>query len=162
MKSFRLYFPRRNVAPERVVSNYEPAELACFREQFVPVAKGYRRYASLGPTLIVVGFACVFLSMAFPILSFWLVGGIFFCFLVGMFVSLPQVVECPACQNMLETDIGSYCPECGARAIQRDISSGKRSCASCGKALRRGRRNSRLYTIRACTHCGVLLDEKGI
>jgi hypothetical protein len=33
-------------------------------------------------------------------------------------------------------------------------------CKACGKSLRRGR--GRHYKIRACTHCGLMLDARGL
>ena len=74
---------------------------------------------------------------------------------VGMFSLLMRAYDVE-----IDQIIGPYCPECGAKALQRDWFR-MPSCSSCGKEMRRGK-GGRRYGIRNCTHCGVPLDKKGI
>src|SRR5262245_686633 len=82
---------------------------------------------------------------------------------LGAMISAPRLV-CPGCSNELEpTVFGSYCPECGVRQLNPgDWYRGPR-CAACKEVLHPGGgRRGRNYTIRVCTHCGLVLDDKGI
>lgn len=161
MKSFRLYLRPPVITPRRVVADYRPEELTRFREEFLPIAERYRRYGRIGYSLVFLGATCILSSWAFPRFFSWLLGGFFACWLaIMLLVFLSPVPKCPACHNALDQGIGAYCPECGAHAIQRASWFLAPSCSSCGRAM--SRRKARHYTIRACTYCGVPLDEKGI
>jgi predicted RNA-binding Zn-ribbon protein involved in translation (DUF1610 family) len=163
MKSFRLYQSHKALAPAKFVSDYKSEDLESFRITFQPIAEHYRHWGRI------IGY------VFFPILiSFWLLAIIFptflaygvCCFMVGCFALILLVAyvrpspNCPACHNALDKDLGEFCPECGARAVHRDNWMMRPSCASCGKGLTRGK--ARHYTIRACTRCGVFLDDTGI
>jgi predicted RNA-binding Zn-ribbon protein involved in translation (DUF1610 family) len=67
---------------------------------------------------------------------------------------------CPACKKRLEPANGFYCPQCGSDKFE----SGRRAyCPSCDNRItEEDGDSSRSYLIRGCTHCGVLLDEKGL
>jgi ribosomal protein L37AE/L43A len=70
------------------------------------------------------------------------------------------LLNCPACHNRLDVGFGEFCPECGARALQRGGSCFQAQCLVCGRTLSRG--ESRHYKIGTCTHCGVMLNEDGL
>ena len=92
----------------------------------------------------------------------WFVGAFIICWLVMVIVAITQSsLECPACHGDLNSrELGSFCPECGAIGLKPSGWFKAAHCDSCGKSLRRGK--SRQYRIRACTHCGLILDEKGL
>jgi hypothetical protein len=161
LKSFRLYLSRRAVAPRRVVADYQPEELARFREEFQPVAECYRRHVRIAYALMVPAGACIILCWAFPAVLSWFMMGFFACWLSLLVLAfLSPVLDCPACQNALDQGIGAYCPECGAHALQRGDWFRAPCCSSCRRKIQRGK--GRHYTIRSCTQCGVPLDARGI
>lgn len=163
MKSFRLYLGtgRRVVPPARVAADYQPEELARLRAEFQPLASRYRRYRCIFAICVATFMICVLLCMTFPKYESYYGVCAFTSWLAGILLAIGSpVLECPACHNALDRRIGAYCPECGAHAIERDGWFTAPSCLSCGKKLTRGK--GRHYTIRACTHCGVMLDDKGI
>jgi hypothetical protein len=105
--------------------------------------------------------ACVTLAMIFPDYLSWF--GV--CWFISwstvvLLVILSPVPNCPACHNALDQGLGDYCPECGARHASAWRLVHAPSCLSCGKII--SRRRGRQYKIRACTHCGVPLDDKGL
>jgi hypothetical protein len=158
MKSFRLH---RTAPPIRYVTDYKPEELAEFRAAFRPVAERYRCRMRMGLVLIFFTAAFVLMSLVFSEF-FW--AGSFACWLASVLVaSLSPVPDCPACHNPLDKGVGPYCPQCGARALQRGDWFHVPSCTSCGRKLfRGGKGGARHWRIRTCTHCGVYLDENGI
>ena len=161
LKSFRLYFGRRVVLPDRVVADYQPEELARLRAEFRLLAQHYRRCRCIGAICVAIFMICVLLFMTFPKYEFYYGVCAFTSWLAGILLAIGSPVpNCPACHNALDQGIDTYCPECGAHAIQRDGWFTAPSCLSCRKKLTR--RKTRHYTIRACTHCGVMLDDKGI
>jgi tRNA(Ile2) C34 agmatinyltransferase TiaS len=87
-----------------------------------------------------------------PVLIFWLVA-------LGSAMSTPRLV-CPGCCNEMERSFGRYCPECGNSHLQPGGWFRAPHCRACGKSMRRGK--GRHYKIRACTHCGLMLDDGGL
>jgi hypothetical protein len=70
-------------------------------------------------------------------------------------------LKCPACHNRLVSRRWeNYCPECDSDRLEAGNWYRAWRCNDCGKRLISGK-GGRRYKIRACTHCGVLLDEKG-
>ena len=86
--------------------------------------------------------------------------GLLSCWLVclGAIVSARQLI-CPGCDNLIDA-IDRYCPECGGTPLIPGGLFKTPECTVCGKKLRFGK--SRSFRIRACTHCGVMLDEQGL
>ena len=68
---------------------------------------------------------------------------------------------CPGCLNNVEDSRGSYCPECGSHSLQPRRWFRFPHCTGCGKIMSNSRAG-RLYKIRACTHCGLRLDDNGV
>jgi hypothetical protein len=149
----------------RVAADYSDEERERFREVFAPRAARYRRYSRL--SLLIAG--CAFLGwMAairfLPGFGLEWVCGILFLGLLGLVVfgrfSQPSL-ECPACHNDVDSRrLGRYCPECGSDRLQTRSWPLAPKCDACGAVMRRGK--SRGYSIRACTHCGVPLDDRGV
>lgn len=68
-------------------------------------------------------------------------------------------LTCPGCHHPFLSEMDECCPQCGAPGLE------KRSkrvwhCEFCKTKLRTGK--YRNFKYKACTHCGVLLDEKGL
>jgi hypothetical protein len=160
MKSFRL-FSETPKPPQRYASEFPPEELSRLRDIFRPAATRYRRYMRVAYMVIGISFACILCGTVLSKTLFPWLGGFFFCWLTLLFVAfLSPIPGCPACHNRLGEGFGAFCPECGARALQPGSWFRAPQCSSCGRAMRRGK--SRGYSIRACTHCGVMLDERGL
>jgi hypothetical protein len=150
---------------------YSPEELKQFREIFAADLKQYRandrRYANPVLVMFLAGFAavvCSFVISQHPI--HWLLGvGIFlivagFIALVVAASSLQKNLTCPACHNVFLDNIDKCCPECGSVSLDPADWLGARHCRACGKNIRSGK--NRNFRYKACTHCGVLLDVKGL
>jgi hypothetical protein len=153
---------RKITPPAREVADYSSEERNRFREAFGSIAAGYRRHARIAYSAMGAGAACVLLGMILPKFAFpWLISSIFIVFFVvlGSAMSAPSLV-CPGCSNYIEHSFGPYCPECGKKQLQPGSWSGQRRCIACGKTMGGGK--ARGYTIRFCTHCGVMLEEKGL
>ena len=161
MRSFRVYRREPVVVPAREDADYSAEERNRLRDRFSPIALRYRRririeYCAVG------GFIA---GLALAIILPTSVSGLFIvlivlCWLVmfGAILTAPRLV-CPGCSNEME-GFGRYCPECGKPELQ---TGGWLSCPRCAVCCKRLRRNKvRNYRIRACTHCGLILDEKGL
>lgn len=93
--------------------------------------------------------------------AFWVVG-------VGMAL-FGLKLACPACHKRLTPAKGRYCPQCGSDQFDggSHLRGARQSryafCPSCEGTIYDGD-NERppTYLLRGCTHCGVLLDEKGV
>lgn len=157
MKSFRLYRP---IPVERFVSDYSAEEREGFQEKFRPVADAYRRRMRKALLVLGASLICGIFSFAIPTSHpGWGVGGIMACMLVLLFFTTARC-ECPGCHNDLARGLGAYCPECGARSLQQNKWLGTGYCLSCGKELLQGKGHR--YKVRACTHCGLFLDARGL
>jgi RNA polymerase subunit RPABC4/transcription elongation factor Spt4 len=154
------------------VGHYSPGELNQFREIFATDLKRYRaidrRYAYQLLVVFLVGvaaLACGYLLPSQPP-NKWLLG-VGIVLIAGVLVSvavaassLEKQLKCPACHNLFIDDIGEHCPECGSASLARGGAFGALHCNSCGKKLITGKNRS--FRYKACTHCGVFLDEKGL
>jgi predicted RNA-binding Zn-ribbon protein involved in translation (DUF1610 family) len=134
-----------------------------YRELFAPIAQKYRtniRYIQvifiISVVILVTGFFLLRHFMG------WAMGGFFVCWLAILILVCTQPrLECPACHGDLNSrELGSYCPECGAAGLKPGGWFQAPYCESCDKSLRRSR--AQRYRIRACTHCGLMLDETGL
>ncbi len=148
--------------PSRFVTDYKMDEVARFQEEYRPLAAKYRRHQRIGIFGVAVFFLCIFLSMILPKTLFiylWAAGMCSWIFTV--FFASQLIPKCPGCHNSPAGGFGAFCPDCGHRALELNDSwfYWSPTCRSCGKRMRGGR--GRSYKIRTCTHCGLLLDEKG-
>jgi predicted RNA-binding Zn-ribbon protein involved in translation (DUF1610 family) len=144
-------------------ARYTREETSRLQQMFAPIPKRYRRHArTAGVALIGFMLWILLLLLVFrPSESAWgFLVPAFICWVVGLaaIVSAPALL-CPACKERLDRDVGRYCPECGSHELQAGDWLRSPHCLSCGRHLRRHR--TRHYKIRACTHCGLILDEKG-
>jgi hypothetical protein len=161
MKSFRLYLREPVVAPERYVEQISSLECEQLLKAFRPAAHSYRRAQNVAGVFFVGFLVCVAVSFVLPeSTTDWKIGGAFICWLAGVSVIMLSPLRCPACRNnLLAPQLGPYCPECGARALKE--SDDPSHCSGCGRDIR-FRKGGRCFHIRACTHCGVRLDERGL
>jgi hypothetical protein len=149
----------------RVATDYSPEEQARFRDVFAPRAARYRRYSRLTLLIAASAFVGWFLAIRFlpPRGLGWICGVLFVGLLASVvysWISRP-LLECPACYNHVDSwPPGRYCPECGSDHLRTRTWLLAPKCDACGAVMWRGK--GRRYTIRACTHCGVLLDAKGV
>lgn len=160
MKSAHLYLREPVAVPSRIATDYRPEEVAAFREQFAPVVERYHRRWRIAMFGLAAFFAFIVIGIALPkhlFAYFWLAS---ICSWLFIFFAAPRTPDCPACHTKLDADFGAFCPECGSRSLQRGGWFRSPRCDACGKSMRRGR--GRHYKIRACTHCGVMLDERGL
>ena len=127
---------------------------------FLPQATRFRKRQVAAFAAMLGGIVLAWLAMAFPeAYAVWFgVPGIALIALalVGM-LALPRL-ECPSCRHDL-TRLERYCPRCGAPSVELRPFRGNR-CGSCGKRL--GPNKARSFPIRFCSHCGVLVDRKGV
>ncbi len=162
MKSFRLYTSEPIAVPQRLAPDMPPDERARLREAFRPSARRYRRVGriELGIFSAAIGFVLLGMMLPKP-LSGWMLAGFMTCWcaILATFLLSPSLA-CPACANKLEQGFGPFCPECGAGALGPAGFFRAPHCAACGRDMRRGK--GRHYRIRACTHCGLWLDDKGL
>jgi len=153
------------------VGDYSPEELKQFREMFAVDLKQYRatnrRYANPILVVILVGFAAIFCSFLLSqTLIRWLLGAGICLIAAGVIIiaiaasSLQKKLLCPACHDLFIDEIGECCPECGSASLESGDWIGTQHCNACGKNLRIGR--NRNFRYKACTHCGVFLDEMGL
>jgi hypothetical protein len=148
---------------ERCVADYTLDERAKLREDFQPIAEEYRhanRFSSIGFLTCGLGMMSLFFFLgksSIPWVLIPFLSGIGF--FIWILSKIPPLI-CPGCNNYLDGRFGRYCPECGSDRFQRGSWFQPSYCPACGKWIGRGK--DRQYDIRACTHCGVMLDEKGV
>ena len=162
MKSFRVYLREPTTPPLRLVTEIPPEEQVELRESFKPLARQSRRSRRIAEIIIAVAFGCVLLGFVVPKAYFpWVMGGFFVCWvtLVSMTFFSPPLL-CPACHNKVDAGFGLFCPECGARALQPGSWFRAPHCSVCGREMHRGK--GRHFSVRACTYCGVWLDDEGL
>jgi predicted RNA-binding Zn-ribbon protein involved in translation (DUF1610 family) len=166
MKSFRLYRQPSPSIPAQLATDLSPGERTRLQQAFRTAAASYRHrqrmcsYALFG--FFGWGVAFMFFGGVLHVAWVrWLFVPAMICWMVffGLPITAPTMA-CPSCGNDMEHRFGRYCPECGADGLQRAPWLPNNECISCGKTLRHHK--GRHYKIRACTHCGLWLDEDGL
>ena len=170
---YRLSLSVSSGRPAGFTDDAWPRERTPFLISFRPRAERYRRRRRLGLYLMFgfmlggIGLANVNLPdsarfSAFALLVLAWLGAV-----VTLLFGLK--LRCPACRNRLEPAKGLYCPQCGSDQFQHGVHRRKSSnanhryCPSCDNTIEEeDGDSSRSYCIRGCTHCGVMLDEKGL
>jgi RNA polymerase subunit RPABC4/transcription elongation factor Spt4 len=146
-------------------------ELHRYQETFAAELKEYRaserRFALPVLAIFLVGFAAIFCSfLLFKPPSLWLFVTGFVLVAIGLILIavtatiFQRKLICPACRHHFIEEINDCCPECGSPALGSPDWRGARHCNFCDKDLVSGK--NRNFKYKACTHCGVLLDEKGL
>ena len=145
-----------------MTSHYTAEESERLRRAFSPLAKSYRRHSNIALAAAVAFMFCTSLGMLFHIHVLIVVAAASMCLIVflGAGVSQPALV-CPGCQGRLDRGLGRYCPECGSSQFQHGEGFKAPHCGACGMRVTYGRQR-RHYRMCACTHCGLMLDEKGL
>ncbi len=161
-------------SPAREPAGYSAPEREQIQRDFAPQAAKYRRQKHVSLYCVLGMLSSILLMPLVPrYLSPWLLIPAAGCCLAAIVVGLrtPSLV-CPACANDLEDSLGAYCPECGSGGLE--LGAWERSpnytwfrescCKACRRMLLRSSRltQRRLYKIRACTHCGLILDARGL
>lgn len=143
-----------------------------FRETFAADLRRYRltQKKFSFPILLVMllGFAAIIGAFSVsPSPLKWLLATGFFLIAAGIAAiavaasSLEKKLLCPACHRQFIDDLAGHCPECGAAPLEPpDSILGARECSACGKRLVVGK--NRNFRYKACTHCGTVLDDKGL
>ena len=161
--------------PAKEVGSYSAAERAALKERFASIAAETRRIGGIGIYGIYGFLTCIIAAGATTIVGIgylnktisdaWVVAfavPAFLCFAFAMIVAMRQPrLDCPGCTNRIDTGFGPYCPECGARQLEaaRGLFGSPR-CYACQKEMVVQR--TRRYSIRACTYCGLMLDDEGL
>jgi hypothetical protein len=136
-----------------------------YREDFAPTVEQYRRRAGL------MGLAYL-PAVAFG-LAAWLIpsarevlGAIAFFLLfppIGFALAIPRL-ECPACEGSLTPTFhafGAFCPSCAGENLKPGNLLFAPECLDCGAVCSQSK-GTRYYVVRACTHCGVWVDDQGV
>src|SRR5678809_616512 len=141
-----------------------PEHRGDYVDVFQPYAERYRRRKRFAIWLFIgslIG-ASVFFSINIfdaltgPVTVLIMVGLL----VAGLTLAFGRKLVCPSCRKRLEPARGSYCPQCGCDQLEK----GKHAyCPSCeSRIIEDDGDSARNYRIHGCTHCGVMLDEKGI
>ncbi len=150
--------------PTRFPTAHLPEEGTQLQQACSTVAARYRLhnrisgYANLG--FFGMCLSCMLSRwVTFP-LWFYMTCGIIFIVAVGF--AFTERLVCPGCGGNMLYRFGPFCPECGEAGFpEASFWMGKRiECHFCGKTCWSGK--GRYYTIRACTHCGLVVDKEGL
>jgi hypothetical protein len=164
LKSFRLYIREPVVSPPRLSADLSPEERERLKESFRPIAERHRRSRRIAGYLVAGGIALLLLGYVLPTARFgstWGLVGFLICLVTAFSVTLlTPALTCPACANELRAGLDQFCPECGVRGLAPASWFRVPHCSACGRDL--GRRKTHRYEIRACTHCGLWLDDEGL
>jgi hypothetical protein len=158
--SLRPHPPRAAAAVDH--SAYTATERLRHRETFRSVLAKQRRYARfVGVPFFIVWGVLVLGPSVLRDAKSWFNGAtlIWFGVGVGLFLFGPKL-RCPACTEHVDRGFGRFCPECGAPALQHRDWYQPPKCAACGREMMKGKGPPQ-YIIRACTHCGIVLDDVG-
>lgn len=162
MKSFHLLRHKNLSPPRHSESNVSAETQSKLREAFRPIVHKHRQFDRLLGVVIGIFAGWILLS---PIWATRLVVEIGFgvCLLGLAVLSIftPKLC-CPNCGQNFGSGFGPFCPECGNRSLHRRGWLRSPKCSVCGEVMASGKHSCRFYVIRACTHCGVWLDDKGL
>jgi hypothetical protein len=151
----------------REAKDYSADERRRFKEAFRPQAAVYRRHRRVTLAWFFAAMGCGLLGafvdgilkkglLASMMIPFFGCGAIWFVILM----LTPRLV-CPGCSRDIEVSFGDYCPMCGSKGLEPPRGIRPAHCTTCGMSRNLGR-GPRRCRIRNCTHCGLLLDEKGL
>ncbi|MBF9140943.1 hypothetical protein [Hymenobacter properus] len=145
---------------------YTDGERSHLRASFEQVSAEYRRQKRLGGWCMGGLFLGMVLLQVVPgsiqsgggiLIGLGLLAVLIMLLVTGL--RMAGLLLCPGCHQKLE-EIGAYCPECGSHGLKPGGWFSSPHCPTCNRKMRRNK--GRHYTIRACSHCGLYLDEKGL
>ena len=173
MSRLSFFFRVEPVPPEKFIHEYSGTKNSRILNEFKPRAERYRRRNFIAVSLM-VGFIFGIMvlskvhipdSVALWICAFLVAGA----FIASFILIFGLKLVCPVCRKRLEPAKGLYCPVCGSDKFQYgshmrgESCSSYAYCPSCDGNIDEGGGDlPRSYNIRGCTHCGVMLDEKGL
>lgn len=163
MKSFKFYLRHEATPPEKLVEDYSTQEITDLQAEIARRISRRRKHVLLIRVMIGMGALCVLFTITFlrP-LPLWVSGtaGLFSLVVITYSAVFARLPPCPACHNELDQNIGPFCPECGSTSVLPGSMFQAPRCPACGVVLRNAK--VRGYCIRACTNCGVMLDDEGV
>jgi predicted RNA-binding Zn-ribbon protein involved in translation (DUF1610 family) len=131
-----------------------------YEEQFRSLAERYRKRMRLFIALFVCALLLLVAAVFGPdrlAVLFGVPGTVCVVAALATFFTKPTL-DCSACGKSVE-NFDRFCPMCGAEALRRhQVTAAK--CDNCRRTL--GHYKYRSYKIHFCTHCGVLLDRRGV
>jgi hypothetical protein len=139
----------------------EPAPAGGTEEHFRPATERYRKQLARFVLCAVAGFLLSFAAILVPnfMMEWFAIPGIALIALsLIIFFTLPGLM-CPACGKATDSGFDRFCPICGKAALKVNRLWGTR-CDACNRGM--GSYKYRNYPVRYCTHCGVLLDARGV
>jgi hypothetical protein len=146
---------------------YTEEQLCRFREEFLPQATRWRIHdrwvtgLSWAAGLLLL-FTLLFCPLARVTTTAYVEILVAAVVLSWLHLRTPKL-SCPACRNLIDVNQPvPLCPQCGLGVGVKEGWFSELSCSRCRARLIRARREGRLYRVRHCTHCGVLLDVKGL
>jgi len=154
----------KTVPVAKTVNDYSAEEQARFRELFAPAANQHRRRSQRSLLMFFVGcgvtiLCALVLPWEWPATRWIMIALIAATFLTRLLSFWEPRLTCPACCNDVTAwPPGSYCPQCGSAPLEPATWRSSPRCRACGTL---NQNKGRQYPIRACTHCGVILDETG-
>jgi hypothetical protein len=129
--------------------------------RFSPAAERYRQRFAAFVVVLMGGVALILLAIAFAHPWDRWIGIPGLACMVGslaIFFTLPTL-ECPECGETADAALDRFCPVCGQTPIRASALLGTH-CPSCERTM--GSYKYRNYPIHYCTHCGTLLDQRGV
>jgi hypothetical protein len=159
-------------------TSYTTSQQKQLRTDFEPVAAQYRHFKHWKTGLSFGFMACLALFFCIDFLpsnltfiwlfSFLALFVLFWLVTIVLSLRMNALFMCPGCIYPLK-ELHTYCPECGhaglVPAVSHWLSTTPAHCTACSKDLviTSGKDGgSRQYTIRACSHCGLYLDDEGL
>jgi hypothetical protein len=140
----------------RFAADLPAEERLRFREEFRGTATRLRLIRGIATVLIAAfGLASFFGRPALTEGRLWSIALAVVCIVIAVANVLPQ---CPSCHNRLAR-LGRFCPNCGASDL--GSKGGAPYCSSCDTSIT-GFKGKRRYKRRACSSCGLMLDEEGL
>jgi len=146
--------------PPRLAAEVPMEERVQLRERFRRTVSAFRLRRNIAS---ITGVAAVFLSWyALRRVPdggdlFWIAAVVVVCITTGIANTMPR---CPLCDSRLHGRLGHFCPNCGAAELAPGRL-GVPYCSAC-RTYMTGMKGRRRYKIRACTWCGLMLDETGL
>ena len=158
-KTFTFRLGPSNKTPP--LNDEHDAETTVAEQTFKPSVDLYQQKLVKFILSVMAGILCVGISLLLPeFLMKWVaIPGIGFIVLsLLIFFTLPTL-KCPACSGETDNGFDTFCPACGSNHLRVSRLLGTH-CDACNRTM--GSYKYSNYPIRYCTHCGVLVNRKGV